>query len=287
MFAKISYFSSVFLKLARDYNDSLFDKSQEEDYRRFEHSQKREKKQKPATFKFDLFKQIDKQEDSLIYAESLLPKMGGNFSGAGGFAGSSRMAFDLGGDKVLKIAYNKAGYAQNFFEARLSDQSHLFTKVFDMHPSGMWIVSEKLRPFKSASEFEAATGLNPELIFDFSEHRFTPQDLNEVAQVNYLSTEASKFLSDVVNIILKHNLILGDTSNPLHWGINPSGKTKLYDYGLDSYLFDKHLETVNREAYKQKMLLPASVPEPTESEEFDLANFDPKNESLGDKAWFI
>lgn len=92
----------------------------------------------------------------LEYAKRFLPELG---------SGSSRTTFALSGGKVLKIAMNNAGIAQNKEEldvfTRLRNNS-LVTKIFDYSPDYKWLVSEIVKPLandNNSEEFEKYVGV--------------------------------------------------------------------------------------------------------------------------------
>ena len=73
--------------------------------------------------------------------EYVSSKLGGAFG-----QGSSRLAYELG-DRVLKIAINEAGVAQNKVEANVANQEALkpwVVKVFNRDPEYHWILVEKV-----------------------------------------------------------------------------------------------------------------------------------------------
>ena len=89
----------------------------------------------PAAFDMDTFKSIRSFAGRVDYCRSKLKYLG---------RGSSRMCFEIDDEKVLKLAYNRKGLAQNKAEADPMPQNYgIFAKVFDVHPSYQWIEMEK------------------------------------------------------------------------------------------------------------------------------------------------
>lgn len=77
--------------------------------------------------------------------------------------GSSRTVFIIDSKRVLKVAKNIKGKAQNKAEVEIytsNKDSGLFTKVFRWNASYTWILSELVRPLKQYKEFEELTGLD-------------------------------------------------------------------------------------------------------------------------------
>jgi len=189
-----------------------------------------------ASFNFDEFKKLDNLNDILKYASSL-NMISDN-------TGSSRQVFDLG-DKVLKIAFNSAGVAQNHMEARIQDSSPLLANVYDMHPRSLWIVSEKITPFKPG-EFESLTGIPDELAKDKEARqtiaRPTPDALAELMHYYGLNLKSLKLLYEISKLQNKFDIIISDMMDPTHWGKNKNGDLKLFDYGLDKSLHNVHYD---------------------------------------------
>lgn len=104
-------------------------------------------------FNFAHFKTLGSPNLRIDYAKQQLPEMG---------VGSSRAVFALSGGKVLKIAINKAGYAQNQAEYdiyRDPRTAGVVTKIFDKDQTFSWLVSEIANPLKDVKQFEQLTGI--------------------------------------------------------------------------------------------------------------------------------
>ena len=170
-----------------------------------------------------------------------IPLVGG---GKGSGIGSSRKVYDLG-DKVLKLAYNQTGIAQNTMEARIQDSSPLFATIFDMHPKAIWILSEKITPFKPG-EWEIVTGLPYNLIKDTDLrplfYRLTLDGLEQLRIRLDLEDDAVELLKQIIQTRGLHDLIKGDLFDPAHWGRAPDGSIKVFDYGLDTSLYESHYD---------------------------------------------
>lgn len=99
----------------------------------------------PASFSFETLKSLKAFKDKKAYIESMLQKIG---------SGSSRIAYRVDDEKVLKLAKNRKGLAQNEVEYNnSSDDLDCFSKVYNFDPEGYWIEAEiapkaKLTDFK-------------------------------------------------------------------------------------------------------------------------------------------
>jgi hypothetical protein len=215
---EIIHLSTIFVKIAK--GESLLDINTNE----------------LSPFNLDEFKKLDELNDIFKYA-SRLNMISDN-------TGSSRQVFDLG-DKVLKIAFNTAGVAQNHMEARIQDSSPLLASVYDMHPKSLWLISEKITPFKSG-EFELLTGIPDDLAKDKEARQIiarpTPETLAELMYYYGLNVESLKLLYEISKLQNKFSIIISDMMDPSHWGKNQSGSLKLFDYGLDKSLHNIHYD---------------------------------------------
>ena len=73
-------------------------------------------------------------------------------------SGSSRIIFEIDDEKVLKLAKNKEGVAQNEFEEQTSRYGSMVVHVFDCDDNYMWLVEENCVPAKE-EDFERLIGL--------------------------------------------------------------------------------------------------------------------------------
>lgn len=103
-------------------------------------------------------KQVLNSLRSFINRENYLTSIGYPIIGKG----SSRKVFFINQRKVLKLAINDAGIAQNRVEFGLltSLNSNFLPKPFDKAPDDSWIEVELTRPIKSKLEFEQHVGVS-------------------------------------------------------------------------------------------------------------------------------
>lgn len=105
----------------------------------------------PENFSFEEFNNIRSYNGKLKYANERLKKLS---------SGSSRVVYRVDNEKVLKIAKNKKGLAQNETEADWSKDAYDVTaKVFENSPEYFWVemeLAKKLTP----TRFKQLTGFS-------------------------------------------------------------------------------------------------------------------------------
>ena len=85
----------------------------------------------PVSFDMEHFKTINSFNDRVQYCEEHLQRIS---------SGSGRIAYKIDEEKVLKLAKNKKGVAQN--EAEIEGQDGyvtIFAKTFEYHPNYLWL----------------------------------------------------------------------------------------------------------------------------------------------------
>lgn len=197
--------------------------------------------QEQNNLSFEEFKKLDDPVEIVQWAERNLQKVKNTSRHGLEGIGTGRLVYDLG-DKVLKVAHNRSGIAQNFNEARIQDASKFFTKVFDMHPKALWIISDKIHGLKPG-EFERITGI-PESITAHHEDReligrITPDNLELLKNRFNLNDRAVSFLHEIAKARGAFDIIMGDIFDPTHWGWNDKGELKVFDYGLNKSTYDQ------------------------------------------------
>ena len=106
------------------------------------------------TFDLKEFKALKSSEEMIDYASNYLEFLG---------EGRARSVFVLNSKKVLKIAMNKNGIAQNSKEFIVYSgvgDTGIVTKIYDSDMMGRWIIAELARPLTSRKEFKESTGLD-------------------------------------------------------------------------------------------------------------------------------
>jgi len=116
----------------------------------------------PAEFNMETLKSIRSYAKRLEYVASLLPRIS---------SGSSRVVYRIDDEKVLKVAKNKKGLAQNQAEADYSIQQYysIVAKVFDSDENDIFLEMELASKVK-ASAFRNIRGFSIEDLETYLRH---------------------------------------------------------------------------------------------------------------------
>ena len=112
------------------------------------------------TFSLQRLSSITNFKDRLTYCKQELgPSIGG---------GSSRVVFQIDDEKVLKLAKNRKGLAQNEAEGRpdyVKDEYSMFPEKFEHDENYTWIISEYVLPAKE-KDFQQVLGMTSDEFFN-------------------------------------------------------------------------------------------------------------------------
>lgn len=191
----------------------------------------------PETFSFQQLEDIRSYAGKLRYAETHLEKLA---------SGSARVVYKVDETKVLKMAKNKKGLAQNSVEAQGYLQNYdIVAQIFETDNDDYWIEMEYARKINKA-DFKRITGVSIEeldnylrfLRFQTKRSRFSigyhidP----EVKQ----RMEDSEFVDDLMHFVNDNDMETGDMGRLSTWGkVNRGGEEKivLIDYGLTNSVY--------------------------------------------------
>lgn len=103
--------------------------------------------------------------------------------------GSSRATFQIDDEKVLKLAWNNKGLAQNIEEERTYNAS-IFPKVYDYDEDGKWIISEFVLP-ATLQDFKQCFGMTFQQFVSFisasGKYRFGGSYWNAMPENTWIS----------------------------------------------------------------------------------------------------
>lgn len=164
--------------------------------------------------------------------------------------GSSRVVFGVGGGKVLKVAVNAQGVAQNQAELEgylKMKKTGFVAQVFKSDPEGRWLIMERVLPsdrmFDRFIELRWDHLMNTEIMDNMDDHPADLTDVLELSQEEWdnltklgvMSPTQRKFLQ-----VLKDNSLLNmDSLSPDHWGLNRHNNLVMIDFGATENVLDR------------------------------------------------
>jgi len=196
----------------------------------------------PASWDKEYFKTLNSFASRIRYCEEHLQRIS---------SGSSRIAYKIDNEKVLKLAKNKKGLAQNEVEVGASlDTYHnfLFAKVFDYDASDLWLEMElarklKKKDFKRIKGYsfdEYSMGLNYFYHTNVRPRRFNPTKPSEEIMETLWE---DPFYSTMCEYMKNYDAPVGDLIRTSSYGIvirDGEDDVVLIDYGLTSTVYDTY-----------------------------------------------
>ena len=190
----------------------------------------------PTQFNMEAFKNMRSFRQRIEYCEQNLKRIS---------SGSGRIAYQIDNDKVLKLAKNAKGIAQNEVEADYSkDYYDIVAKVYDVDENYTFIemeLAKKINP----SIFKNITGFDFKLVYEYLNYyfgktrRFCPPNIEEIVE----SLNENEFIIDIMELVGNYDLSFGDFNKISSFGlVNRNGENKivLIDYGLTDEVYNTH-----------------------------------------------
>ena len=175
-------------------------------------------------------------------------------------SGSGRIVYDIDGERVLKLAKNAKGIAQNEAEAGAGyyrDTQHIVTEIFDSAPNDSWLISEKGKKVteKRIKELTGIPSLN-DLYFYLRNFKSQNNGRGTVFGQDEKMVELlneNEFAQDLQNFIANYSQSAGDMGRPSTYGeVLRDGQPTivLTDYGLNDEVYDTHYNPQRKEKYQ-------------------------------------
>lgn len=193
----------------------------------------------PSSFNFDEFRECRSFAERVRYCEARLQRIA---------SGSSRIVYQVDNEKVLKLAKNQKGIAQNQVEYRLGTEPYYscFAEIYEYDENGLWIEMELCRKAKK-SDFKVIYGVPFEvlccMIYDQANNfknvgwKINPYgEYGEIVQQIWDGEENDlQLLFTSVQEYIESEMLesVGDLCRLSSWGINSEGYFTLIDFGLD------------------------------------------------------
>jgi hypothetical protein len=191
----------------------------------------------PETFSFQQLEDIVSYAGKLRYAETHLQKLA---------SGSARVVYKVDDAKVLKMAKNKKGLAQNSVEAQGYLQNYdIVAQVFETDYDDYWIEMEYARKVSKA-DFKRIAGISIEELGTYL--RYMRFEMNprrgfmgfHIEPEVKRRMEDSEFVDDLMHFVNDNDMETGDMGRLSTWGkVLRDGEERivLIDYGLTNSVY--------------------------------------------------
>lgn len=202
----------------------------------------------PDSFNMEEFKNIRSFRNKMLYCNQHLQRM---------TSGSSRIVYKIDDEKVLKLAKNRRGLAQNSVENdSYKNRLVICADVYDCDYDDYWIEMELCSKCKE-QDFQRILGVDFKTVCRFihslqSEYASKRNSYNayDVELNDTLLDEDSptyEWFSDMRDYLFNYTIeICGDLTKINSWGISHKNGVEslvLIDYGLDDNVWSDHYET--------------------------------------------
>lgn len=191
----------------------------------------------PATFEMGDFWDLRNYTQRINYCKEHL--------GAPLGAGSSRIVFAIDEQKVLKLAKNAKGIAQNENESAhmfQQDYGDYVAKVFNTHPQDLWVEMEKAVKITPA-KFKQLTGVRMEDLSQYLCNNHMTGYKNPMDSRLEALMEDNEFVQGMNQMVGDYALHPGDMGRASSWGlVHRDGQEMpvLIDFGLTQDNYETH-----------------------------------------------
>lgn len=191
-------------------------------------------------------KEIEKELDNIWTTRKQFTKIKAYMDSLDGVeyicSGTSRLVYKLNNDKVIKLAKNKKGIAQNETEADwLLKNYGVACEWYDVSKDGIWIESEYCTPI-TQSVFKEKLGYS----FKFFQNCLWTYSFDKDGRHYSLKPEGYEntwdtgdLLSCMYSYIGDFDVPVGDLVRISSYGLNHNGEIVLVDTGLNKQVFEQ------------------------------------------------
>lgn len=155
--------------------------------------------------------------------------------------GSSRSVYDIGNNRVVKLARNKMGISQNTTEgdSYLANMFNILSPSISTDGNGLYVVAKKYNTAKSIQEVCKRIGVDKATLDKFV-HQMNRNILhrNSRQSVDHVENE---FIMEMAQICVDSDMLPGDWNRPSSYGIDPdTDRLILIDWGLSRDVYIEH-----------------------------------------------
>ncbi len=192
-----------------------------------------ENEEVPSQFSVNDLKNIKSFAGRVKYISQKLEKIG---------AGSSRAAFLIDDNTVLKLALNKKGLAQNNVESDVANMYDIVPEKIDAdYDNDTWLIVKRAKKLTSPKRFNEITGITWEnfvaaLVYELEGRRHG----KKVPKPDNMETLwEHEFFSPVVDMAINYDMPIGDLLRLGSYG-EINGKPVLLDSGLTQDVYQEY-----------------------------------------------
>lgn len=215
------------IKITEEQYNSIVQKSIEEDY--------------PTNWNVEEFSKLKSFNQRINYCENNLTRIS---------SGSGRVVYKIDDEKVLKLAKNKKGVAQNEVEINFNDDymwDGLIANLINYDENGLWVEMELARKV-TPSMWNNIVGIPIDELYKcarfieqeknprkFQYHFTRPERMDEV--------EENEFTSGILSLISNYDIGAGDFGRLSTYGLvkrNGQDDIVIIDYGLTNDVYDSY-----------------------------------------------
>lgn len=182
----------------------------------------------PQQFDMKHFKELKTFKDRIAYCEANLKRLA---------SGSSRIVYQIDNQKVLKLAKNEKGIAQNEAEYDVYKHSYygeeIATQIFDIEDHSLWVESEfatKVTPnaFKQYIDGVDFKNFAHYLQYKIFENQGKTRYMSAPSPEISEKLDNNEFTQNLINTALEMDLVAGDLTRISSYGIvNRGGENHL------------------------------------------------------------
>lgn len=195
----------------------------------------------PSTWDKEAFKKMKTFKERVRYCDEKLKKIS---------SGSSRIVYLIDDEKVLKLAKNRKGIAQNKIEIEYGhyyDLQNTVAKIFDSDDTNLWVemeLAKKVTPkiFQEVVGFtfnDFCRGLKYAEAYNMTKGRLFGHNEPE----NYQKMWDNYFIGSIFEFVIYYDIPIGDLCKLSTYGLvtrNNKPDIVLIDYGLTNEVYDSY-----------------------------------------------
>jgi hypothetical protein len=193
---------------------------------------------------FDDIRKLKTTDELIAYAGTHFQKLG---------EGTSRATFDMGNNRVLKVAKTDAGKNENLTEISIANLKSPFVfELYDSDKKGLWMSVEKLTPV-SNSDLVYKNFTIRQLGRAMTEYEMSSDFGASVIKYDLEDFIKTPYFKKLTEFLDKNNLDIRDMMVVQNWGRTNDGRIVMSDVGLTRERFQERFGiTETKEQAKQR-----------------------------------